>query len=154
MLLKRQKLITEIEQSLSDKYHSTNRLIADVMRFGHARTSMHISDIPNIEAVLNSITGAEQINLLIHSPGGDGTITEKIVDICRAHLTGANRKLRVIVPNIAKSAATILALGTDEIIMGYTSELGLLTHKCRLTCMTQWVSAFAFVEIAEATKKG
>ena len=124
MLLKRQKLITEIEQSLSDKYHSTNRLIADVMRFGHARTSMHISDIPNIEAVLNSITGAEQINLLIHSPGGDGTITEKIVDICRAHLTGANRKLRVIVPNIAKSAATILALGTDEIIMGYTSELG------------------------------
>ena len=124
MLLKRQKLITEIEQSLNDKYHSTNRLIADVMRFGHARTSMHISDIPNIEAVLNSITGAEQINLLIHSPGGDGTITEKIVDICRAHLTGANRKLRVIVPNIAKSAATILALGTDEIIMGYTSELG------------------------------
>ena len=94
------------------------------MRFGHARTSMHISDIPNIEAVLNSITGAEQINLLIHSTGGDGTITEKIVDICRAHLTGANRKLRVIVPNIAKSAATILALGTDEIIMGYTSELG------------------------------
>ena len=89
MLLKRQKLITEIEQSLSDKYHSTNRLIADVMRFGHARTSMHISDIPNIEAVLNSITGAEQINLLIHSPGGDGTITEKIVDIGRAHLTGA-----------------------------------------------------------------
>ena len=72
MLLKRQKLITEIEQSLSDKYHSTNRLIADVMRFGHARTSMHISDIPNIEAVLNSITGAEQINLAIHSPGGDG----------------------------------------------------------------------------------
>src|SRR6516162_8806998 len=163
MLLKRQKLITEIEQSLSDKYHSTNRLIADVMRFGHARTSMHISDIPNIEAVLNSITGAEQINLLIHSPGGDGTITEKIVDICRAHLTGANRKLRVIVPNIAKSAATILALGTDEIIMGYTSELGPIDPQVpvNVSGMTQWVSAFAFVEardklmkeIAEATKK-
>ncbi|HEU0046175.1 MAG TPA: hypothetical protein VFQ43_01060, partial [Nitrososphaera sp.] len=123
-LTKRQKLIADIEQVLAAKYKAPNRLISYVMRFGHARTSMHTSDIPNIEALLKSVTGTEQINLLIHSPGGDGTITEKIVDMCRAHLTGANQKLRVIVPNIAKSAATILALGTDQIIMGYTSELG------------------------------
>jgi hypothetical protein len=162
-LTRRQKLIGEIEKALTAKYGSPNRLMSYVMRFGHARTSMSTGDVPNIETVLNSITGAEQINLLIHSPGGDGTITEKIVDICRAHLTGPNKKLRVIVPNIAKSAATILALGTDEIIMGYTSELGPIDPQVPIVVsgMTKWVSAFAFVEardnlmdqIAAATKK-
>ena len=162
-LSKRQRLITEIEQALTTKYNTPNRLMSYVMRFGHSRTSMHTSDIPNIEALLKSLTGAEQINLLIHSPGGDGTITEKIIDMCRAHLTGANRKLRVIVPNIAKSAATILSLGTDEIIMGYTSELGPIDPQVPINVsgITQWVSAFAFVEardklmdkIAQATKK-
>lgn len=124
---------------------------------------MHISDIPNIEALLKANTGAEQINLLIHSPGGDGTITEKIVDMCRAHLAGAKPTFRVIVPNIAKSAATILALGTDQIIMGYTSELGPIDPQVPVVVsgIPQYVSAFAFVEardklmqqIAEATKK-
>jgi len=124
---------------------------------------MDTADVPNIEAVLQSLGGAEQVNLLIHSPGGDGTIAEKIVDICRAHLVGNNRKFRVIVPNIAKSAATLLALGTDEIIMGYTSELGPIDPQVPIVVAgtAQWVSAFSFVEardnlledVAEATKK-
>jgi len=124
---------------------------------------MQTADIQHIEAVLQSLAGAEQINLLVQSPGGDGTISEKIIDICRSHLVGNDRKLRVIVPNVAKSAATILALGTDEIIMGYTSELGPIDPQVPIAVsgMTQWVSAFAFVEardklmnqIAEAAKK-
>lgn len=84
---------------------------------------MQTADIPNLETILSSVSGADQINLLLHSPGGDGTIVEKMVDMCRAHLAGQNRKLRVIVPNIAKSAATVLALGADQILMGYCSEL-------------------------------
>jgi hypothetical protein len=59
-LTKRQKLIAEIEQSLSAKYDAANSLISYVMRFGHARTSMHAADIPNIEAVLQSLSGVEQ----------------------------------------------------------------------------------------------
>jgi ClpP class serine protease len=144
-LTKRQDINGRIEQALTAKYEATNRLMSYVLRFGHARTSMHTIDIPNIETVLQSLAGAEQINLLVHSPGGDGTITEKIIDICRSHLIGNKRKLRVIVPNIAKSAATILALGTDEIIMGYTSELGPIDPQVPITIsgLTQWVSAFA-----------
>lgn len=162
-LNRRWRLIGEIEQSLTAKYGAKNRLISYVMRFGHARTIMYTADIPNIEAALQSIPGAEQINLLIHSPGGDGTICEKIVDICRSHLVGNDRKFRVIVPNVAKSAATILALGADEIIMGYTSELGPIDPQVPIVVSgsPQWVSAFAFVEardkllqqIAKATKK-
>ena len=160
---KRTKLINEIEASLTARYGARNRLVAYILRFGHARTSMHTADIVNLETVLSSVTGAEQINLLLHSPGGDGTIVEKMVEMCRAHLSGNNRVLRVIVPNIAKSAATVLALGADKIVMGYCSELGPIDPQVLMAAygMTQWVSAFAFVEardklmmqIAVATKK-
>ena len=162
-LAKRWELIGKIERALTERHGAANRLMSYVMRFGHPRTGMHASDVPSIEAVLNSITGAEQINLLVHSPGGDGTITEKIVDLCRAHLRGTQQQLRVIVPNIAKSAATILALGTDKIVMGYTSELGPIDPQVPVVVsgIPQFVSAFAFVEardklmrqVAEATKK-
>jgi len=57
-LTKRQKLIAEIEQSLSAKYKSANRLMSYVMRFGHPRTSMQTGDIQHIEAVLQSLAGA------------------------------------------------------------------------------------------------
>lgn len=162
-LQKRQNLIGDIEKALTARYGSANRLIAYVLRFGHSRTLMVTADVPHLETLLNSVTGADQINILLHSPGGDGTIVEKIVEMCRAHLSGQNRKLRVIVPNIAKSAATLLALGADEILMGYVSELGPIDPQVPIAVsgMTQWVSAFAFVEardklmaqIAEAVKK-
>jgi hypothetical protein len=124
---------------------------------------MSSADIPSFEAILNSVSGAEQINLILHSPGGDATIVEKMVDMCRSHLAGTNRKFRVIVPNIAKSAATLLALGGDTIMMGYCSELGPIDPQVPISVsgITQWVSAFAFVEsrdkimadIADAIKK-
>ncbi len=80
---KRQKLINEIEAALSAHYGCANRLMSYVLRFGHARTIMNTSDVPNLETVLNSISRADQINVLLHSPGGDGTIVEKMVDMCR-----------------------------------------------------------------------
>jgi hypothetical protein len=160
---KRQKIIAEIEATLTKRYASANRLISYVLRFGHARTSMHTSDVPSLETALNSISGADQINLLLHSPGGDGSIVEKIVEMCRTHLSGQNKKFRVIVPNVAKSAATMLALGADEILMGHLSELGPVDPQIPIAVsgITHWVSAFAFVEardklveqIAEAIKK-
>ena len=145
---KRQKLINQIEQVLTARYGVVNRLVSYILRFGHAKTLMHTADIPSLETVLNSVTGAEQINLLLHSPGGDGTVAEKMVDMCRAHLSGDNRKFRVIVPNIAKSAATVLTLGADQILMGYCSELGPIDPQVPIAVsgITQWVSAFAFVE--------
>jgi hypothetical protein len=68
----------------------------------------------------------------------------------------------VIVPNIAKSAATVLALGADTILMGYCSELGPIDPQVQIAVsgVIQWISALAFVEsrnklmddIAKATK--
>lgn len=162
-LNKRQQLIRDIEKLLTARYGAENRMITYLFRFGHPRSSINSSDISSFEAVLNTASGAEQINVLLHSPGGDGTIVEKMVEMCRAHLVGANPKLRVIVPNIAKSAATLFALGADEILMGYCSELGPIDPQVPITVsgMVQWISALAFVEsrdklmkdIAEAIKK-
>jgi hypothetical protein len=64
-----------------------------VVRFAHSRSGINSSDIAIFEALLNSISGAEQINILMHSPGGDGTVVEKMVEMCRAHLVNGNRKL-------------------------------------------------------------
>ncbi len=58
---------------------------------------------------------------MINSPGGSGETAEKIIEMCRRHCTDT---FRVIVPNKAKSAATLTAFGADRIVMGYCSELG------------------------------
>ncbi len=162
-LQKRQKLMAQIEEALTARYGAANRIMSYMFRFGHARASMVSNDIPSFETILNSVSGAEQINLLLHSPGGDATIVEKMVDMCRSHLSGEHRRLRVIVPNIAKSAATVLSLGADTILMGYCSELGPIDPQVQIAVsgVIQWVSALAFVEsrdklmdqIADATKK-
>src|SRR5271167_3754909 len=78
-----------------------------------------------------------------------------MVDMCRAHLSGPNRKLRVIVPNIAKSAATVLALGADQIVMGYCSELGPIDPQVQIAVsgVIQWISALAFVESRDTLMK-
>jgi hypothetical protein len=163
-LQKRNRLIAEIEDLLGTRYGAKNRLMSYVFRFGHARASMTSNDIPSFESVLNSLDGAEQINLLLHSPGGDATIVEKMVDMCRSHLSGKRKAFRVIVPNIAKSAATVLALGADKIVMGYCSELGPIDPQVQIAVsgVTQSVSALSFVEsrdklmneIEEAIKHG
>jgi hypothetical protein len=163
-LQKRQKLLIQIEDMLTARFGSPNKVMSYVVRFSHSRSGMSSNDIPSFETVLNSVTSAEQINLIMHSPGGDGTIVEKMVDMCRSHLSGKNRQFRVIGPNIAKSAATVLTLGADKVLMGYCSELGPIDPQVPIVVsgVTQWISAFAFVDsrdnlmeqIAEATKKG
>jgi hypothetical protein len=88
--------------------------------------SIDTDDIPAFGDVLLSIGDVDQLNLIINSPGGDGTVAEKIIELCRAYC----KEFRVIVPNRAKSAATIVALGADQIVMGYCSELGPIDAWC------------------------
>jgi len=68
-------------------------------------------------------------DLFLQSPGGDIDKAEKIVYLCRARTD----HLRVIVPESAKSAATLIALAADQIIMGYTSELGPIDPQIEIT---------------------
>ena len=63
---------------------------------------------------------ALDLHLLLRSPGGDGEVAVRLARMAQA----ACRRFVVVVPDIAKSAATIFALGAHEIIMGPTSDLG------------------------------
>src|SRR5439155_25941589 len=58
----------------------------------------------------------------LHTGGGDIDAGEKLISIVRTRV--GIGKLRVIVPDFAKSAGTLMALGADKIIMSDTSELG------------------------------
>lgn len=147
-LKKRQLLLTRIDEQFTKKYKAKNRTLTYLFRFGHPRAMMTSSDITTLETTLASVSGADQINLLLQSPGGDGTIVEKLVEMCRAYLSGTKPKFRVIVPNIAKSAATVMALGADSIVMGYCSELGPIDPQVQIAVSgtIQYVSAFAFID--------
>ena len=60
------------------------------------------------------------LDVLLHSPGGSPTATESIVHLLRSRFS----PIRFIVPHTAKSAATMLALSGDEILLGEAAELG------------------------------
>lgn len=145
---RRERLIEKLEEALTERYQAPNRVLAYVFRLGHPRAQINSADISSLEQTLTSVSGAEQINLILHSQGGDGTIVEKIVAMCRAHCSGERRKFRVVVPNIAKSAATLITLGADKIIMGYCSELGPIDPQIPVTVsgIFQSVSAQSFVD--------
>jgi hypothetical protein len=61
-----------------------------------------------------------EIDLWLESPGGDAHAAYKIALLLRSRA----RKLRVVIPDYAKSAATLLALAADEIYMAPAAELG------------------------------
>lgn len=65
----------------------------------------------------------KNIDLFILSPGGFSDPAFKISRLCQEYTQNGGR-FSVLIPYYAKSAATILALGADEIIMGPSSELG------------------------------
>jgi Serine dehydrogenase proteinase len=62
----------------------------------------------------------KDLHLMLDSPGGDGETAVRLVRSAQARC----RELTVIVPNQAKSAATLLVMGAHSILMGPTSDLG------------------------------
>jgi hypothetical protein len=63
---------------------------------------------------------ATDIHLMLSSPGGDGETAVRLARSAQARC----RELTIIVPDQAKSAGTLLALGAHHITMGPTSDLG------------------------------
>lgn len=101
-------------------------------------------DIPAIGDALLSIGDVDILCLIINSPGGSGHAAEKIIEVCRSYC----KSFKVIVPEKAKSAATVIALGSDEIVMGYTSELGPIDPQILLFIdgVPHYISAQSFID--------
>ncbi len=83
-------------------------------------SSLGQDDFQPFGDLLLRIPSKADVDLLLQSPGGDIDAAEKIIYMIRQKA----KRFRVIVPEYAKSAATLIALGSDQVVMGLTSELG------------------------------
>ena len=85
------------------------------------------------------------VGLLIDSPGGSAKCSYQIATILRARCGG----FTAIVPRYAKSAATLLTLGADAILLGQHAELGPLDAQYLDPEREEWVSALDEVQALE-----
>ena len=109
----RQALIKAIEEDCG------RRLICYVS--GRA-AAIHRDDTAGFMEVLHNIQPEENVDLLLHTGGGDVDAAEKLMALVQSTVAGA--QLRVIIPDFAKSAGTLMILGADAFIMSDSSELG------------------------------
>ena len=68
----------------------------------------------------NDFPKGESVALLLRSSGGDPSDAYKLANLFRKRYRG----FTALIPDYAKSAATILALGSDRIVLGTYAELG------------------------------
>ena len=151
------KILQEVQQNVQEAHTQTKhrqQLIKTIEDKFSARVLLYVAklnypidynDIHTFGSMLESVGETENIDLVIQSGGGQGTVAEKIVEMIRAY---CKNRFRVIVPNLAKSAATMLALGADEIIMGVTSELGPIDPQIQVNQggVPQWISAQSYID--------
>jgi len=89
---------------------------------------------PNIEGIqitdedkngfmlgIHGLDRKKGLDLILHTPGGDGKATEALVDYLRSMF---GKDIRAIVPQIAMSAGTMIACSCKSIVMGKQSSLG------------------------------
>lgn len=116
---KRQEIIEEIQR------HTGRALLCYVASYHE----IDDEDIRYIQELLLALPAETPIDLLLESPGGSIRVADKIARMLwnasgPDSETSPSGSFRLIVPDKAKSAATLLALGANEIVMSNTSELG------------------------------
>ena len=84
------------------------------------------------ELLEQSYARVKNLDVLVTSAGGDIHSAYHLAKLLRRYARG---RLRFIVPRYAKSAATLLIFGGDEIIFGPTSEMGPLDPQIALSTM-------------------
>lgn len=81
---------------------------------------LHPSDIDGFLEVVKVCDKSKPLDLILHSPGGSPEAAEQIVSYLRQKFA----HIRAIVPNMAMSAATMMACASDEIVLARHSTLG------------------------------
>jgi hypothetical protein len=87
---------------------------------------------PDIAGFMETVHGIPKdvpLDLILHSPGGHAEAAEAIISYLRGRFPG----LRVIVPVAAMSAATMMAMAADEIVMAAHSQLGPIDPQLTIT---------------------
>jgi hypothetical protein len=117
------------------------RLVSFFISF-YSPVPLSQADADQLEEVLANTDCTKGITLLLDAPGGDGLAAERIISACRGYSKG---DFETIVAARAKSAATMVCLGSDRILMSPTSELGPIDPQVpmdlRGTGDEEWVAA-------------
>jgi ATP-dependent protease ClpP protease subunit len=117
----RRNVYVQLEGELEKKLGSSVRVIAFFTSFVWPAMLVD-KDADMLEELLhNSEMYGRKLVLMINSPGGDALAAERVVNVCRSFVGSG---FSVIVPKMAKSAATMICLGSTSIGMSETSELG------------------------------
>lgn len=110
---RRQDLIRAIEQK-------TGRQLICYVAGLHTMISR--DDVVFLVDLLHNARRGEDLDLLLHTGGGDMDAAEKLISMVRNFVGTA--ELRIVIPDFAKSAGTLMALAADFIVMSDSSELG------------------------------
>lgn len=86
-------------------------------------SNLDINDL-DMTGFMNTLRGmdcSKGLDLILHTPGGSPASAEAIINYLRSKF---DKDIRVIVPQIAMSAGTMMACSAKTIIMGKQSSLG------------------------------
>lgn len=100
-----QKLIKKIQ---------SNKKIKILSYWNSVNGSICQNDVSSFYEIIKDWPVQDKIYLFIKSDGGNGKASLRIINLLREH----TKKLIVLIPGECSSAATMLALGADEIHMG------------------------------------
>jgi hypothetical protein len=120
----RQALVREIEEIIKPR-----KLLCFV---GGSKAEINNGDVPGFVDLLHNIPQGTSIDLLLHTIGGDLDAAEKLIRLVLAKVTD-DAELRIVIPDFAKSAGTLMALGAHRLIMGDSSELGTIDPQVTLS---------------------
>lgn len=111
--VRRVELIREIEQITG------RRLLVYVADPKKPESALTLEDKTGFSDLIQDIPN-QAVDVMINSLGGLAEATDSIVGMLRAKFSN----VRFAIPNIAKSAATLMALSGNELLMDHRSELG------------------------------
>lgn len=89
--------------------------------------SIDLSDKDGFYEIINKIE-SDSVDVFLHSPGGSAEATESIVKMLRSKF----KDVRFIITGAAKSAATMMALSGNSVLMDKAGEFGPIDPQVRI----------------------
>ncbi len=102
-------------------YYSAWLQKGDLQRQGVTGFELNDNDKNGFMSAVHELDRSKGLDLLLHTPGGEAAATESLIDYLRK-MFGTD--IRAIVPQLAMSAGTMVALASKEVVMGAQSSLG------------------------------